>query len=300
VIYTLDDEGEGDKEKWKDEKNWYRVNPSLGHILKISDLRHDFREAESNLAKENLFRQLRLDQWVSSSIRWMRMRDWDRARVKYSAADMRGRECYAGLDLSSTLDLTALSYVFPPEEPGGAYRPLMRFWIPEETMREKEKRDRFPYSKWAKAGWLTPTPGNIVDYKYIIAQLEADAAMFEIKEVAYDPWGATKIAQDLDEKGFTMVEERQGYKTMSPPTKELMNFLLSEPRRFEHDDNPVLRWNIENTYVAQDEAGNQKPDKKKSTQRIDGTVALVMGLDRAVRHEGEGRSVYEDRGLVEI
>jgi len=289
VIFALEDD-----EDWKDEKNWRRVNPSLGKIIKISDLRHDFREAEINLAEENLFRQLRLNQWVASSIRWMRMPAWDKAKGKYKEKDLKGRECYAGLDLSSTLDLTALGYVFPPEESDGAYRSLMRFWIPEETMRAKEKRDRVPYSKWAKAGWIKPTPGNVIDYKYIIKQLEEDAGEFDIKEVAYDPWGASKIAQDLDEKGFTMVEERQGFKTLSPPMKDLMNFVLSEPRRFEHDGNPVLRWNIDNTYVKQDEAGNQKPDKKKSTQRIDGTVAVIMGLDRAVRHEGEGRSVYED------
>jgi len=290
VIYALEDDDD-----WTDEANWYRVNPSLGEIIKIADLRHDFHEAEINLAEENLFRQLRLDQWVASSIRWMRMSDWDKACGKYKAADLKGRKCYAGLDLSSTLDLTALAYVFPPVEKGEPYKSILRFWIPEDTMRQKEKRDRVPYSKWVKAGWLKATPGNVIDYKYIISQLEADATEFEIAEVAYDPWGASKIAQDLDEKGFTMVEERQGFKTLSPPMKDLMNFILSEPRQFEHSGNPVLRWNVDNTYAKQDEAGNQKPDKKKSTQRIDGTVALIMGLDRAIRHSGDHkRSAYED------
>jgi len=293
VIYALEDEAD-----WTDEKNWYKVNPSLGRIIKIDDLRHDFREAEVNLAEENLFRQLRLDQWVASSVRWMRMSDWDKARGKYNAKELEGRKCYAGLDLSSTLDLTALAYVFPPVEEDEPYKSILHFWIPEETMRRKEKRDRVPYSKWVKAGWIEATPGDVIDYKYIIKQLEEDVERFEIAEVAYDSWGASKIAQDLDKKGFTMVEERQGFKTMSPPTKDLMNFILSKPKRYRHDGNPVLRWNVDNTYVKQDEAENLKPDKKKSTQRIDGAVALIMALDRAIRHADDGPSIYETRGVI--
>jgi phage terminase large subunit-like protein len=290
VIYGLDDE-----ENWEDEGNWYRVNPSLGTVIDIEKVQAAFNEAKQNVARENNFRRLRLNQWVKQSMRWMKLDKWDASAGIVDPDKLRGRNCYAGLDLSSTIDLTAFGMVFPDDD--GTYDVLMHFWIPEDTMIEKEKRDRVPYSRWVREGYVTATPGDVIDYKFVQSDIEEYAETYDIREIAFDRWGATKIQQDLTDAGFTMVQFGQGFASMSPPTKELMTLVLGLKLR--HGGNPVLRWNIDNLVVRQDPAGNLKPDKEKSTQKIDGAVALIMALDRATRHADTG-SVYDDRGIEVI
>lgn len=218
---------------------------------------------------------------------------WDACGGKIDLARLKGRPCYAGLDLSSTIDLTALSLVFPFED--GHYEILMRFWIPEEMAEQIEKRDKVPYRVWAKKGFVIFTEGNVIDYKYIEEELRKLRESFNIKEVAYDRWGAAKLVQDLTEDGFTVVPFGQGFASMSAPTKELMTLVLQ--KKISHGDHPVLRWNADNMVVGQDAAGNLKPDKAKATQKIDGMVATIMGLDRASRHTEEKKSIYETRGV---
>jgi len=300
VIYSL-----GEEEDWEDEKNWYRVNPSLGKTIKLEDMRHDYHEAAQNPAEENLFRQLRLNQWVKSTVRAISMKAWDACDGKVDGEKLEGQPCYIGLDLSSSIDLTAMGMVFPDWE--GGYDILMRFWIPEDTMREKERKDKVPYSKWVKQGLLTATPGNVIDYGFIRHQLNQDREIYDIKELAFDRWGAALILQQLQEDGFVLDEKEagsghplivpfgQGYASMSSPTKELIKLATDKEHkeRLRHGANPVLRWNVDNLEVTQDAAGNLKPDKAKATQKIDGVVALIMGLDRAIRHQEEGPSIYE-------
>ena len=295
VIYSLEDE-----EDWEDEKNWRRVNPSIGVTINIRDLRHDFKEAEQNPAEENIFRQLRLNQWVTSSMKPISTKAWDGCNGKTDEEAIKGRPCYTGLDLSSTIDLTALAMVFPDGKDG--YDVKMRFWIPEETMRAKEKKDKFPYSRWAKKGYLNPTPGNVIDYGFVRAELNKLREVFDIKELAFDRWGAALLMQQLQEDGFVIEEKEagvghplivpfgQGFASMSSPTKELIKLANDKEHkdRLRHGGNPVLRWNIENLEVSQDAAGNLKPDKAKATQKIDGAVALIMALDRAIKHKDEG------------
>lgn len=279
-------------EDWENEANWRKVNPSIDHIIDIEKVRSAYREAKEDPAKENNFRRLRLNQWVKQSMRWMQLEKWDACDGR--VGNLIGRACYGGLDLSSTTDLTALSLVFPC---GDLYEVLMHFWIPEDTMRERERRDRVPYSKWVKQGLVTATPGNVIDYRWIRQALNDIAPMYDIKEVAYDPWNATEIVQDLADDGFVMVPVRQGFASLSAPTKELMTLVLGQ--RLRHGGNPVLRWNVDNLVIRTDPAGNIKPDKEKSTQKIDGAVALIMAIDRAVRH-ADDRSVYEDRGILTV
>jgi phage terminase large subunit-like protein len=298
VIYGL-----GPEDDWEDEKNWYKANPSLGTILNIEEFRKAFQDAKRNLAEENIFKQLRLNIWVKQSTRWMRMGDWD--ACSSAPDDLKGRPCCAGLDLSSSIDLTALSLVFPR---GDYYDVLMRFWIPADTAEEKERKDHVPYRQWAHDGFITLTPGNVVDYRYIREEFKKLREQYEIRELAYDRWGAAKLMQDLIEDGFVteqkdannghplIVEFGQGYRSMSPPTKELMNLVLS--KKIHHGGNPVLRWNVDNLVIEQDAAENIKPNKAKSTQRIDGAVAMIMSIDRAIKHNEPPRSVYEDRGVV--
>jgi len=291
VLYGLDDD-----EDWGDEVNWYKVNPSLDAIIDIEKVRAHYHEAKQSKTEENVFRQLRLNQWVKQSVRWMQLDKWDASDGKVDTEKLKGQPCYAGLDLSSTTDLTALCLVFPQAD--GTYDILAHFWIPEETMRERERRDRVPYTNWVEQGYVTATPGNVIDYGFVQQTLEGYASEYDIKEVAFDRWGATKLSQDLTNAGFTMVEFGQGYKSMSAPTKELETLVLG--RRLRHGGNPVLRWNIDNLVVKQDPAGNIKPDKQKSTQKIDGAVALIMALDRATRHSEAETSIYETEGLMII
>jgi phage terminase large subunit-like protein len=309
VIYGLDDaEDQDNPEAWKKESTWKQVNPSLGHIIRIEAVRSQFKEALENPAKENTFRQLRLNQWVKSSIKPIPLRVWDACAGVFTEKDLEGQECYGGLDLSSSIDLTSFAGVFPVGD--GEYKSIHRFWIPEDTMREAEKRDKVPYSTWVKRGFITATPGPVVDYSYIRRELKLIREKFYLKELAYDRWGAAKLMVDLqDEDGFVTEEKEagtghplivpfgQGFKSMSPPSKELVRLVLQN--KIHHGGHPVLRWCIDNLVFDQDAAENLKPDKAKAVQRIDGAVALIMALDRAIRHEGDGPSAYED-GLIMI
>jgi len=199
--------------------------------------------------------------------------------------DLTGRECYAGLDLSSTTDVTALVLAFKDEEDGSidveAY-----FWIPGENIRARMDRDRVPYETWIDQGLVQATEGNIIHYGAIQRKLEELRESYDICEIAFDRWGATKLSTDLADAGFTMVPFGQGYASMSSPTKELLNIVISKQIR--HGGNPVLRWMSDSMTVKQDPAGNikpVKPDRGKSGKRIDGIVALIMAIDRLVRNE---------------
>lgn len=304
VIYSAPEEAD-----WTDEDVWYSCNPALGEFRNIDEMRTLCKRAQETPALEMTFRRLYLNQWVNSVTRWLPMDKWDACKSKVDLTELEGRECYAGLDLASTTDLTALSYVFPYE--GGRYKVLMRYWIPEDTMREHERKDRVPYSEWVRNGFIQATPGNVIDYGFIQHQLEEDRKHFNIKELAFDRWGAAKLMTDLQEVDFVidpkqagegrplLVPFGQGYASMSAPTKELMNLVLS--KKVEHGGNPVLRWNTDNLVVTADPADNLKPDKAKATQRIDGCVALIMAIGRASLHPlDEGRSIYETRGVLTI
>ena len=293
VVYGLPDDAD-----WMDERNWYKCNPSLGHTIAIDKVRDAFNKARETPADENMFRQLRLNQWVKQSVRWMPMDKWDECGNIIDAFALEGRACYAGLDLSSTSDLTTLVLVFPPVEEGEPYQVLPFFWLPEESLQLRVRRDHVMYDVWQKQGFIHTTEGNVVHYGFIEQFIIQLGERYNIREIAYDRWNATMMVQALEDDGFTMVPFGQGFKDMSPPTKELMRLVLEH--NIAHGGHPVLRWNMDNAYVRTDPAGNLKIDKQKSTEKVDGAVALVMGLDRAMKNLSGGGSVYDDRGLLII
>jgi len=212
---------------------------------------------------------------------------------------LKGRHCYAGLDLSSTQDLTALVLVFPPTVSGEPYSILPFAWVPEETITQRSRRDHVNYDLWEKQGYILSTPGNVVDYEAIEEKITELADMYEIRELAYDPWNSQMLVNRLASNGMTIVPFRQGMASMSPPTKELMKLTLE--RKLAHGGHPVLRWCMDNAVVDQDAAGNIKITKAKAREKVDLAVALVMALDRAVRNENtQSESVYERRGLLFI
>jgi len=282
---------------WKDEKVWKSSNPALGTFRNIDEMRTLCKKAQETAALEMTFRRLYLNQWVNSVERWLPMDAWDACNGQVDVKSLQGRTCYAGLDLSSTTDLTALALVFAADD--GTCDVLTYFWIPGDTAIQKERKDRVPYRTWAKKGLITLTEGNVIDYKYIKHTLEKLREKYDIAEIAFDRWGATKLSQDLIDAGFLMVPFGQGFASMSAPTKELMNLVLS--KKIRHGGHPVLRWNCDNLVVRTDPAGNIKPDKEKSTQKIDGMVALTMAIDRASRHSKlVDTSIYEDHGMVTL
>ena len=290
VLFGLPDDAD-----WTSEENWYRANPSLDHTITIDKVRDAFRKAQETPADENQFRQLRLNQWVKQSVRWMPMDKWDECGGVVDPYALEGRACYAGLDLSSTSDLTALVLVFPPISEDEPYIALPFFWLPEETLSLRVRRDHVPYDQWARRGFIQATEGNVVHYGFIERFICELGERYNIREIAHDRWNATMMVQTLEDDGFTMVPFGQGFKDMSPPTKELMRIVLEH--KLCHGGHPVLRWNMDNAFVRTDPAGNLKLDKEKSTEKVDGAVALVMALDRAMKNQG-GDSVYNHRGLL--
>lgn len=211
--------------------------------------------------------------------------------------DLEGRICYGGLDLSSTTDITAFVLVFPPLDESDKFQVLPFFWMPDNNIEMRVRRDHVQYDFWDKQGFLMTTEGNVVHYGYIEKFIESLGEQYNIREIAFDRWDAVQMVQNLEGLGFTFVPYGQGFKDMSPPTKELMKLIFEE--NIAHGGHPVLRWMMDNIFIKTDPACNVKPDKEKSTERIDGAVATIMALDRAICCGNvSSESIYYERGLL--
>jgi phage terminase large subunit-like protein len=281
---------------WLDEEVWKKANPGLGVTLKLDYLRTEAERAKRTPAYQNTFRRLHLNQWTQQETRWLPMDLWDACGQPVNIEGLAKRECYGGLDLASTVDIAAFVLDFPPLEEGQPHIWLPHFWIPKTNMIERARKDRVPYDVWVRQGLITATEGNAIDYAFIRSDIEKLQEQYDIREIAFDRFGAVQMSQELEEAGFTMIAFGQGFISMSPPMTELLRLALEG--RVIHGGHPVLRWMADNLAVSMDPAGNVKPDKKKSREKIDGMVAGVMALDRAVRRGlGEPGSVYEERGL---
>jgi phage terminase large subunit-like protein len=202
---------------------------------------------------------------------------------------LKGRPCYLGMDLSSTKDLTATVAVFPDDD---GFDVFAQFFVPKENIRERATRDRVPYDQWERDGHLIATPGNVVDYEAVRQSIKDWGAEFQIREIVFDPWNATDLVTRLQEQdGFICVAMRQGFASLSAPTKSLEKAILSKTLR--HDGHPILRWNISNVSVESDATGNLKISKKVSTERIDGVAALVMAVSRMDANSGAKPKEYQ-------
>ena len=292
VVYGLKDD-----EDWEDEANWYKVNPSLGYTVDIERMRDAYREAKQNPADEVTFKWLRLNMWVNSTTAWIPDAIFMKGAEEIDLYALQGRDCYAGLDLSSTGDITALVLIFPPRDPDEKYILLPFFWVPEETIPQRVKAASVPYDVWEKQGYLLSTAGNVIHYDFIEKFINDLAEKYHIVEIAVDRWNATQMIQNLEGDGFTMVPFGQGFASMSGPTKDFYRLLMEG--QIIHGGNPILRWMAGNVVVDTDPAGNIKVTKARSTEKIDGIVAAIMALDRCIRHRVEPQgSVYDDRGLL--
>lgn len=279
---------------WADPAVWWKSNPNLNISVKRSFLEEQCKIAKEQPSFQNNFRRFHLNEWTQQSERWLDLQAWDEC---LGVVDFSG-ECCGGLDLSTTTDLTAIAWAFRNDD---SISILMDYFIPEENMIKREHRDRVPYSVWVKEGWITATPGNVIDYQYVRAKINERTKQFKIRELAFDPYNAAQLVQQLHiEDGINCLEHRQGYISMSGPSKEFERLVLS--RKIRHGGNPVLRWNADCVSIAQDPTGSikpVKPDRMRSGKRIDGIVAAIMAVGRgSLRAEEIPRSPYGRRGVI--
>lgn len=264
---------------WKDESTWAACNPNLGVSISWEFLRGEAARAKESPAYENTFRNLYLNEWTEQAVRWLSMDKWDLGAA--ALPDLAGEPCWGGLDLSTTTDISALVLAFP--RPDGTIALLCRFWLPAEAMRKRARRDKVPYDIWTQQGHIQTTPGDVIDYDFIRAEINALRETYNIQEIAIDRWNAAHLTTDLHGDGFVIAPFGQGYASMSPAAKEFDKLVVEGC--IQHGGNPVLRWMAANVAIEQDAAGNIKPSKAKSTERIDGIVAAVMAVGRAATAE---------------
>lgn len=258
---------------WKDPATWRKAHPGLGVSVKEEFLADECVKAQHLPSFENTFRRLYLNQWTEQESRWVSLDTWDACAG--ALPDLEGRECWAGLDLASTTDIAALALVFPIDNKLFV-RPL--FWVPEEGIRRRSERDRVPYDAWVRDGYIEATEGDVIDYDVIRRRINELGEQYRIRDIGIDRWNATQISTQLSGDGFTLTGFGQGFASMSGPMKELERRLLA--RELAHGGNPVLRWMAANVSATTDAAGNVKPDKSKSSGRIDGIVATIMAIGR--------------------
>tara|TARA_R110000824_G_scaffold110918_4_gene259126 strand:- start:2352 stop:3974 length:1623 start_codon:yes stop_codon:yes gene_type:complete len=284
-------------EQWDDPEVWAKCNPSLGTTVSVEFYEQECTKAKALPSYQNAFRRLYLNQPTEQLHRWISMEAWDACEQPYTAEELKGRACYAGLDLSSTLDLTALVLVFPrTEDEGGGFDVLPYCFVPNENIAKRQHDDGVPYIQWRDEGKLIATDGNIVDYDFIrkkIQELHKDH--YNIREVILDRWNATQLAVQLEQDGFEVGFFGQGFRSMSAPCKQLEAMIMS--KKFRHGGHPVLRFNASVCAAEEDAAGNIKLSKRKSTERIDLLVAAVMGIGRANAATGGADSVYESQDM---
>jgi phage terminase large subunit-like protein len=299
-------------EDWQDVEVWKRVNPGYGVTVKAEALATEASAAAQEPRKLNDFLRYHLNRWVNQATAWIPVDWWDRCPATLPD-DLNQYRVFAGLDMAQKIDLTAfvLCFIMPHDAPlevravgtDENYEPVERslslnysvalvpyFWIPEDTMREHEKVDRVPYSEWVEAGFITATEGDAIDYERVFRDITGPIAeqfpRLKGTQIGFDPAFATDIARKLSGAGFTMVEVLQNYQRFSEPS--MVFEALVKGRRVHHGGHPVLRNHLENVAIKQDDAGRIRPVKpKKRSKRIDGVVASIMGLSRAIVAEPE-------------
>lgn len=288
------------------ESTWRRANPGYGKSPTKRAMATAAKKAKNSPVDLASFQRLHLGLRTRQQYKYLDLDAWDRNASIVIPEKLKGRQCYGGLDLSSTSDLTALCWVFPTDT-GDAFDVLLRCWTPEDNLQALDDRTARSASLWVKQGWLTLTPGNVVDYDWIVAQIRRDLDEFDVVEIAYDRWNAQQPVNTLTNEGAPMVTFGQGFASMSAPTKDLQRLLLlgtPEKPLIRHGGNPLFRWTVDNFAVQEDPAGNVKPNKADAADKIDPVVALIMALARAVAaHEGEFVSAYDDpnsEGLMTV
>lgn len=282
------------EDDWRDENVWMKANPNLGVSIKIDILRAHAKVAKEQLSAQNEFICKRMNRWVSSTESFVDPEKWKACNIIIPKNELEKLDCFVGLDLASRNDLCSNVYEFPM--PNNKYAVLANSYLAEDRLFEKCKKDNVPYDLWAKEGYLTLSSGSMVDYELIFNDIMEKSKIYNILEICYDPWNATQLAIMLENEGFKCVEVRQGYKTLSEPTKDL-ECCISE-QRIIHFNNPILTWNMNNLVVTRDANDNIRPDKSKTSYKIDCAMALIIAHTRAYVNDFSGGQAYKDRGVI--
>lgn len=278
-----------------DEAAWSAANPALGDFLSLDEVRRQAEQAKRMPAKEPAFRNLILNQRISGERHFVTAAEWMANATVPDLAALAGRRCYAGLDLSAVRDLTALVLVFPDDE--GGFDVLPHFWLPGDTLHEREAEDKAPYWTWRDKGHLLTTPGRTVDPAFIAAKVNDLAREYDIQVLAFDRWKIDGFKRELADCGCELQLEPfgQGFKDMAPAVDYFERLLIE--RKLRHGAHPILTWNLTNAVVSTDPSGNRKLDKQRARGRIDGAVALTMALGAAAKAIG---SAAEASAFFEI
>ena len=276
---------------WKDPNVWAKANPNLGVSVNYAYLARECQRAQQEPSYENVFKRLHLNLRTGQAERWLSVEDWQACEAD-AWPDLSAVPCYLGLDLSTTTDLTACVAVWQLD---GLLYVKPHFWLPSAKI--TANKDKVPYDVWARQGWVTITEGNSIDYAKIRADINALAEQYRVQEVRADPFNATMLCGLLaDEDGIPVTYVRQGYLSLNAPAKELERAIIAH--QVQHDGNPCLAWQFGHVAIEMDSAGNIKPSKAKSTERIDGIAATINAISGIL--SGPQRSVYEDRGLIAV
>lgn len=268
------------------ESTWRKANPGFGISPTRAYLKRKSTAAEQSPAELAAFQRLHLGLRTKQETKYLTLASWDVNAGMVVEPDLAGRTAYGGLDLGSTSDLTSLAWVFP--DGSGGYDVLWRYWAPEASLPELNRRTAGGAQVWVRHGRLVLTEGNVTDYGFVESQIVRDLDVFEVAELGFDPWNATDLTNRLLAQGAPMVEVRQGYASMSPPLKEIKRLLTegtTESPRLRHGGNPVSRWMLDNLAVAMNPAGDVKPDKGAAADKIDGMSALNTAMSRAMQHQ---------------
>ena len=283
---------------WEDEAVWEAANPSLGLSPTRGYLRREAMLAKDNPRKEAQFKCYHLNIWVDGEMRWLNMARWDRCSSakqgwKVAAEKMRGRRCFAGIDVSATQDVTALVWLFPPTAEDPIWHIVSRFWIPEDTVAQRVKNDRVPYDKFVASGAMETTRGDFVNQNAVADAVLEGMELFDVERIGFDSWNSSKLIADLQDEiePEMFVQVRQGIPTLGEPSKNLERLMYA--RLIDHGNHPVLRWMAGNAVVRFDENLNFAPGKKRSREKIDGISATVTALAVAMAG-GDDESGLED------
>jgi phage terminase large subunit-like protein len=280
---------------WTDPAVWKTCNPALGDFLSEKAVKVACESAKASPSEENTFRRLRLNQVVKTETRFIPLALWDAAKIT-DIPDLAGRACYGGLDLSARYDLTAWVLAFPLDDGRIFLKP--RFWVPAGGLKARPEEQRRQYQEWIRTGAMETTPGETVEYDFVEKEILADCDKYDVREIAADKMFAAQMLQRLGNAGQTCIEFGQGMGWYSVPTKDLLNFL--KENRIAHDGHPVLRFCIDCLMVKSDADERimpVKPDRLRTSWRIDGAVASIMAVDRVCRNENEP-SVYADESTA--
>ena len=275
-----------------DEEVWKKANPNYGISLRKEYMKRESQRAMDVPSYQNTFKRLMLNIWTDSQTAWIGAKEWELCQGDIDLKELKNKECWAGLDLASTRDISALVLLFKEDE---KFIVVPYFFIPEDNAKKRSERDKVDYITWHNQNHLTFTNGDVADYNFIKEKIMELGKEFRIQSICYDRWNASQLVIDLTNEGVPMEPFGQGFQSMAAPSKQLESLILS--KQILHNGNPVLKWMISNTVMEEDAAGNIKPSKKKSSEKIDGVVSLIMSLGSYMT-EGDVSSVYNERGLL--